>query len=155
MSSVWLTNSALVYEPKCGGRGELRGLSQWVRTVRVQLWTEAQINFGDLTPYLTYGLGFQGLVNSFSSRYTNILFASMELFTNFENAYWNPPQNFLRCGWSMFSSVEPSLAAVKMHQILLVTGGFRYDFTGSQDGFLYAFLGQKRSCSFSICFLSN
>jgi hypothetical protein len=25
----WLTNSALVYEPKCGGRGgELRGLSQ-------------------------------------------------------------------------------------------------------------------------------
>jgi hypothetical protein len=25
----WLTNSALVYEPKCGGRGELRGLGQW------------------------------------------------------------------------------------------------------------------------------
>ncbi len=24
----WLTNSALVYEPKCRGRGELRGLSQ-------------------------------------------------------------------------------------------------------------------------------
>jgi hypothetical protein len=24
----WLTNSALVYEPKCGGRGELLGLSQ-------------------------------------------------------------------------------------------------------------------------------
>jgi hypothetical protein len=24
----WLTNSALVYESKCGGRGELRGLSQ-------------------------------------------------------------------------------------------------------------------------------
>ncbi len=32
-----------------GGRGELRGLSQWV-----QLYTGAQINFGDLTPYLTY-----------------------------------------------------------------------------------------------------
>ncbi len=47
----WLTNmSPLVYEPKCGGRGELRGLSQWV-----QLDTGAQINFGDLTPYLTYG----------------------------------------------------------------------------------------------------
>ncbi len=28
---------------------ELRGLSQWV-----QLYTGAQINFGDLTPYLTY-----------------------------------------------------------------------------------------------------
>ncbi len=47
----WLTNSALVYEPKCGGsEGELRGLSRWV-----QLYTGAQINFGDLTPYLTYG----------------------------------------------------------------------------------------------------
>jgi hypothetical protein len=28
MSSNLLTNSALVYEPKCGGEGELRGLSQ-------------------------------------------------------------------------------------------------------------------------------
>ncbi len=28
----WLTSSALVYEPKCGGRGELRGFSQWVGT---------------------------------------------------------------------------------------------------------------------------
>ncbi len=46
----WLTNVALVYEPKCGGRGvELRGLCQWV-----QLYTEAQINLGDLTPYLTF-----------------------------------------------------------------------------------------------------
>ncbi len=44
----WLTNSALVHEPKCGGRGALRGLSQWV-----QLYTGSQINFGDLTPYLT------------------------------------------------------------------------------------------------------
>jgi|688.fasta_scaffold651881_1 hypothetical protein len=26
----WLINSALVYEPTCGGRGELRGLIQWV-----------------------------------------------------------------------------------------------------------------------------
>ncbi len=46
----WLTNSALVYEPKCGG-GELRGLSEWV-----QLCTGAQINVGDLTPYLTNAL---------------------------------------------------------------------------------------------------
>ncbi len=46
----WLTNSALVYEPKCGGRGELRGLSQWV-----QLYTGAQINFGNLTQCLTCG----------------------------------------------------------------------------------------------------
>ncbi len=27
----WLTNSTLVYEPKCGGGGELRVLSQWVQ----------------------------------------------------------------------------------------------------------------------------
>ncbi len=37
--------------PKCGGRGGggLQGLSQWA-----QLYTGAQMNFGDLTPYLTY-----------------------------------------------------------------------------------------------------
>jgi hypothetical protein len=40
----WLINSALAYEPKWWGVGELRG----------QLYTVAQINFGDLTPYLTY-----------------------------------------------------------------------------------------------------
>ncbi len=33
-----------------GWGGVLRGLSQWV-----QLYTGAQINFGDLTPYLTFG----------------------------------------------------------------------------------------------------
>jgi hypothetical protein len=36
--------------PNAGGGGLLRGLSQWV-----QLYTGAQINFGDLTPYLTFG----------------------------------------------------------------------------------------------------
>jgi hypothetical protein len=36
--------------PNAGGGGELRGLSQ-----RVQLYTGAHINFGDPTPYLTYG----------------------------------------------------------------------------------------------------
>ncbi len=36
--------------PNAGGGGELWGLSQWV-----QLYTGSQINFGDLTPYLTYG----------------------------------------------------------------------------------------------------
>ncbi len=35
--------------PNAGGGGEVRGLSQWV-----QLYTGAQINFGDLTQYLTY-----------------------------------------------------------------------------------------------------
>jgi hypothetical protein len=42
-----LTNSVNIYEPKCGERRGVAG-SQPMRT-------EAQINFGDLTPYLTYG----------------------------------------------------------------------------------------------------
>ncbi len=47
----WLTNSALVYEPKCGERG---GGGLWGLSQSVQLYTGAQINFGDLSPYLTY-----------------------------------------------------------------------------------------------------
>jgi hypothetical protein len=48
----WLTNSTLVYEPKCRGRRGVAGggLSQWA-----QLYTGAQIYFGDGTPYSTYG----------------------------------------------------------------------------------------------------
>ncbi len=46
MSSIfWLTNSALVCKPKCGGGGGFAGS---------QLYTGAPINFGDLTRYLTY-----------------------------------------------------------------------------------------------------
>ncbi len=41
----WLTNSALVYEPKYEEGGGLLGLSQWVK-----LYTGAQINFRNLTP---------------------------------------------------------------------------------------------------------
>ncbi len=41
----WLTNGALVYEPKCGACG--------VSAIRPN--TGAQINVGDLTPYLNYG----------------------------------------------------------------------------------------------------
>ncbi len=51
----WLTNRALVYDPKCEGGGEgLRDLSQWV-----QLYTGAQISSGDLTPFQTYGWNIQ------------------------------------------------------------------------------------------------
>ncbi len=39
--------------PNAGGGRELRGLSLWV-----QLYTGAQINFGDLTPYLAYGVRY-------------------------------------------------------------------------------------------------
>jgi hypothetical protein len=47
----WLTNSALVYEPKCGGMGG--GVR--VSAIEYSCAHGAQINFGDLTPYLTYG----------------------------------------------------------------------------------------------------
>ncbi len=52
----WLTNSTLVYtSPNAGGRGGLSGLSQWVYSC-AHHGTWSPINFGDLTPYLTYGL---------------------------------------------------------------------------------------------------
>ncbi len=46
----------------------------------------------------------------------NVLFASLELRTNFENAYWNPPQITLLCDWWMFSSADLSLIAGKMRK---------------------------------------
>jgi hypothetical protein len=45
----WLTNRALVYEPKCG-----------VPSSEYSCTHGAQINFGNLTPYLTYGERGQG-----------------------------------------------------------------------------------------------
>ncbi len=50
----WLINSALVFEPKCGGRGGVAG-SQPMSTA-VHHGDGAQINFGDLTPSVTYGV---------------------------------------------------------------------------------------------------
>jgi hypothetical protein len=46
----WLTNSALVHEPKCGRRGGICGVS----ANEYSVYTGAQINFGDLAPNLTY-----------------------------------------------------------------------------------------------------
>jgi hypothetical protein len=52
----WLTNSALVYEPKCGGmgRGGVAGSQPMRYTVQYCCAHRDRINFGDLTPYLTY-----------------------------------------------------------------------------------------------------
>ncbi len=48
-----LTNSALAIRVQMRGEGgELRGLSQWVQLCIT--WHGAQVNFGDLLPYLTY-----------------------------------------------------------------------------------------------------
>jgi hypothetical protein len=61
----WLTNSALIYEPKCGGRGgELRGLSQWVQLCKWspnKLWRPNSIVYpilavqGCILPCLVWG----------------------------------------------------------------------------------------------------
>jgi hypothetical protein len=48
----WLTNSALVYEPKFGGKGGVAG-SQPMSTFVLCTWSPK--NFEDQTPYLTYG----------------------------------------------------------------------------------------------------
>jgi hypothetical protein len=53
----WLTNSALVYSPNAGGGGEFAE-SQPMSTA-VHNAHGAQINFGDITPYLTYGANLQ------------------------------------------------------------------------------------------------
>ncbi len=49
-----LTNSALVYESKCGGMGGIAGSHPMSTAVHIT-WHGAQINFGDLPPYLSYG----------------------------------------------------------------------------------------------------
>ncbi len=54
--------------------------------------------------------GFQGLPKAFHYPYNFLVV----YFTNLENAYWNPPQNYLLCDWSMFSSADLSLAAGKI-----------------------------------------
>jgi hypothetical protein len=47
----WLTNSTLVYEPKCGGKGVNCGAS----ANEYSCAQGAQLNFGDMTAYLIYG----------------------------------------------------------------------------------------------------
>ncbi len=49
----WLTNSALVYEPLCGEKGGGGGCGGLA--IKYNCAHGAQINFGDLTPYLTCG----------------------------------------------------------------------------------------------------
>jgi hypothetical protein len=51
MSSILLTNSTLVYEPKCGERGGVAGSQPMSTAIH-----RNQMNFGNLNPYLTYNL---------------------------------------------------------------------------------------------------
>ncbi len=61
---------------------------------------------------------FSRSFKSFSLPFTTfnffILFSSLQLHINLENAYWNPPQDSLLCDWSLLSSAELSLTAGKM-----------------------------------------
>jgi|688.fasta_scaffold589479_2 hypothetical protein len=65
----WLTNSALVCEPKCRGRGGLRQLMN--TAVHME-----QTNFGDITPYLTYRVPTHAMSKdfSYSSDYENMIY---------------------------------------------------------------------------------
>jgi hypothetical protein len=55
---TWLTNSAFEYEPKKEGWG-VAGFS----AIEYSCAHGAQINNGDLTPYLTYGFDFRGYMD--------------------------------------------------------------------------------------------
>ncbi len=48
----WLTKSAFLYEPKCGEKGSG---GYGVSATEYSCAHGAQINFGNLTPYLIYG----------------------------------------------------------------------------------------------------
>ncbi len=48
----WVTNSALVYEPECEGKGRVAGPQPM--SSAVHHCTRSPNNFGDLTPYLSY-----------------------------------------------------------------------------------------------------
>jgi hypothetical protein len=50
----WLTYSDLVYEPKCGEDRAGRGGGCGVSANEYSCACEAQINIGNLTPYITY-----------------------------------------------------------------------------------------------------
>jgi hypothetical protein len=58
----WLTNGALAYEPKCGGRGGYSGFSANAYSIAQRV----QINFGDLTPYVTYDSVILKKISSYS-----------------------------------------------------------------------------------------
>ncbi len=65
--------------------------------------------------------GFQGLSKAlhYSIQLLTFNFLLWKYFSEFENAYWNPPQNSLLCDWSVFSSADLSMAAEKMRRIIL------------------------------------
>jgi hypothetical protein len=67
----WPTNSALVFEPKCGGGGGWEaGVAGSQPMSKVVHRSPNTVNFGDLTPYLTYA--YMYLLNRHALRYNVI-----------------------------------------------------------------------------------
>ncbi len=71
-------------------------------------------------------VGFQGLSKAFY--YPIQLSASLKLLTNFENNYWNPPQNSLLCDWSMFSGASCKHFQCQNHRFRIFKAGSWKDF---------------------------
>ncbi len=87
--------------------------------------------------------GVQGLSKSFfHCPYTYNHYFYLLLWNSW-NAYWNPPHNSLLCDWSMFSSVDSTLAAGKCARIIChrrllawfygITGSFLCTFSVSKS----------------------
>ncbi len=90
------------------GRLRVKALKEHFHEIDICLRSK---NFNQFT-FCEFADGFQGLSKSFSLPYTITIFYL--LLWNSWSAYWNPPHNSLLCDWSMFSSVDPTLAAGKM-----------------------------------------
>ncbi len=95
----WPTNSALVYEPKCGGGGggELRGLSDEYTAV---LYTGAQINFGDITSVQI--LGAEAWEDMHSSPTTK------KLFDAFNTSFTRGGVNIIRYFYPILERMDAS-----------------------------------------------
>ncbi len=92
----WLTNSALVYEPKCGGGGGCG-----VSANEYSCAHGAQINFGDLTHYLTYELRSDPPVQYLNNRIHGRSFKST---TGQDEQYFykNSDKNITYTGYSIW-----------------------------------------------------
>jgi len=80
----WLTNGALVYEPKCGGRGRVAGsrpMSTAVHVEEPKLW-------GSLTAYLTYACNTKKCSKRHPFSSSLISFTNVREFEYLSNFCW-------------------------------------------------------------------
>jgi hypothetical protein len=72
----WLTNSPLVYEPKCGGGKGRKVSANEYSCAQIR----AQINFRDLTRYLTYAVHSHSCMLIYLPVSTPLLFTNLPVF---------------------------------------------------------------------------